>query len=43
MDIVTDGARLVLSGAFDVRSTGEVRTAIYDHLDAGTRVTSSST
>ena len=27
-------ARLVLSGAFDVRSTGEVRKAIYDHLDA---------
>jgi len=35
MDIVTDGARLVLSGAFDVRSTGEVRKAINDHLDAG--------
>ncbi len=34
MDIVTDGARLVLSGAFDVRSTGEVRKAIYDHLAA---------
>jgi anti-anti-sigma factor len=35
MDIVTDGARLVLSGAFDVRSTWEVRKAIYEHLDAG--------
>ncbi len=32
MDIESDGARLVLSGAFDVRSTGEVRQAIYDHL-----------
>jgi anti-anti-sigma factor len=36
MDIVTDGPRLVLSGAFDVRSTGEVRKAIYDHLDSRT-------
>jgi anti-anti-sigma factor len=35
MDIVTDGPTLVLSGAFDVRSTGEVREAIYDHLAAG--------
>jgi len=35
MDIVTDGARLVLRGAFDVRSTWEVRKAIYEHLDAG--------
>ena|SRR5688572_18736633 len=35
MNIVTDGPRLVLSGAFDVRSTGEVRKAIYDHLAAG--------
>ena len=26
MDIVTDGPTLVLSGDFDVRSTGEVRT-----------------
>jgi anti-anti-sigma factor len=33
MDIVTDGPTLVLSGAFDVRSTWEVRNAIYDHLD----------
>jgi anti-anti-sigma factor len=35
MDIVTDGPRLVLSGPFDVRSTWEVRNAIYDHLAAG--------
>ena len=35
MEIVTDGSRLVLSGPFDVRSTGVVRKAIYDHLDAG--------
>jgi anti-anti-sigma factor len=34
VDIASDGARLVLSGAFDVRSTGEVRKAIYDHLEA---------
>jgi len=34
MDIVTDGPTLVLSGAFDVRSTGVVRKAIYDHLDS---------
>jgi anti-anti-sigma factor len=33
MDIVTDGPTLVLSGDFDVRSTWEVRTAIYEHLD----------
>ena len=33
MDIVTDGPRIVLSGAFDVRNTGEVRQAIYHHLD----------
>jgi anti-anti-sigma factor len=32
MQIVADGARLVLSGAFDVRSTREVRTAIDDHF-----------
>ncbi|MGH3308340.1 MAG: STAS domain-containing protein [Nocardioides sp.] len=33
MDIVTRGPTIVLSGAFDVRSTGEVRKAIYDHLN----------
>jgi anti-anti-sigma factor len=33
MQIETDGPKLVLSGAFDVRSTGQVRQAIYDHLD----------
>ena len=34
MDIVTRGATIVLSGAFDVRSTGVVRKAIYDHLNS---------
>ena len=34
MDIQSDGARLVLNGAFDVRSTGDVRKAIYEHLAA---------
>ena len=33
MDIMTDGPTLVLSGDFDVRSTMEVRTAIYEHLE----------
>ena len=33
MDIMTDGLTLVLSGDFDVRSTMEVRNAIYDHLE----------
>jgi anti-anti-sigma factor len=33
MEIVTDGPTLVLIGDFDVRSTGEVRNAIYDHLE----------
>jgi len=33
MDISNDGAILVLAGDFDVRSTMEVRTAIYEHLD----------
>jgi anti-anti-sigma factor len=33
MDIVHDGQTLWLSGDFDVRSTMEVRSAIYEHLD----------
>ena len=33
MDILTDGPTLVLSGDFDVRSTFQVRTAIYEHLE----------
>ncbi len=33
MDILTDGPTLVLSGDFDVRSTMEVRNAIYEHLE----------
>lgn len=32
MEIMTDGSTLVLWGDFDVRSTGEVRDALYDHL-----------
>ena len=32
VDISTDGPVLVLGGDLDVRSTGEVRTAVYDHL-----------
>ena len=32
MDIISDGPTLVLSGEFDVRSTWEVRAALYDHL-----------
>ena len=33
MEIVTDGATLVLSGDFDVRSTMEVRAAIYEQFN----------
>ena len=33
MDIISDGPTLVLHGAFDVRSTWEVRAAIYERLD----------
>ena len=32
MDIMSDGPTLVLTGEFDVRSTMDVRTAIYDKL-----------
>ena len=32
MDIISDGPILVLTGEFDVRSTMEVRTALYDRL-----------
>jgi anti-anti-sigma factor len=32
MEIVTDGPTLVLSGDFDVRSTWEVRNAIYERM-----------
>ena len=32
MDIAIEGARLVLCGDFDVRSTGEVRRALYTLL-----------
>ena len=34
MDIISDGRTLVLRGAFDVRSTWEVRAAIYECLDS---------
>jgi anti-anti-sigma factor len=37
MDIVSDGRTLVLSGDFDVRSTAEVRHAVYDHLESHDR------
>ena len=35
MEITWDGSTLVLHGAFDVRSTGEVRNAIYACLESG--------
>ncbi|WP_210440452.1 STAS domain-containing protein [Nocardioides xinjiangensis] len=35
MDIVVDGHTLVLHGDFDVRSTGKVRSAIYERLEVG--------
>jgi len=34
MDIVYDGRTLVLHGDFDVRSTWEVRNAIYERLES---------
>jgi anti-anti-sigma factor len=33
MEIIDDGPTLVLAGQFDVRSTMDVRNAIYEHLD----------
>ena len=33
MEIVTDGSTVLLCGDFDARSTGSVRTAIYDVLE----------
>jgi anti-anti-sigma factor len=33
MDITFDGSTLALHGDFDVRSTFQVRNAIYEHLD----------
>lgn len=33
MDIINDGPTLVLAGQFDVRSTMEVRTALYEHIN----------
>jgi anti-anti-sigma factor len=38
MDILTDGPTLVLSGDFDVRSTMEVRTAVYELLGGNAEV-----
>lgn len=37
VDLEVDGATLKLVGDFDVRSTGAVRTALYDHLEAHAR------
>ena len=34
MDIISDGTTLELHGDFDVRSTWEVRNAIYERLEA---------
>ena len=34
MDIISDGPTLVLHGDFDVRSTWEVRAAIYERLNS---------
>ena len=34
MDIVTDGPEILLAGDFDVRCTWQVRTALYDTLEA---------
>ena len=33
MEICSEGTRIVLAGDFDVRSTWEVRAAIYEHLE----------
>jgi anti-anti-sigma factor len=38
MDIVTDGPVLLLAGDFDVRSTWQVRGALYDVLEEHTSV-----
>ena len=42
LDIVRDGHVIVLHGDFDVRSTLEVRTAIYEASTATTRTSSST-
>ena len=36
MDIFHEGPTLILVGQFDVRSTMEVRTALYDHIKSTT-------